>query len=37
MCYLKAVLTLAAVTAIIAAGAGLAAYAASQVLVGMMS
>ena len=37
MRYLKAVLTLLVVTAIVAAGAGLAAYAVSRVLVGAMS
>ena len=36
MRYLKAVLTLVLVTAVVAAGAGLAAYAASRVLVGLM-
>ncbi|GAB3199341.1 hypothetical protein GCM10027062_15680 [Nocardioides hungaricus] len=34
---LKAVLTLVLVTAVVAAGAGVAAYAASRVLVGLMS
>lgn len=37
MRYAKAVLTLVLVTGIVAAGAGLVAYAASRVLVGLMS
>jgi hypothetical protein len=37
MRYLKAVLTLVMVTAVVAAGAGLAAWAVSRVLVGAMS
>jgi len=36
MTYLKALLTLAVVTMIVAAGAGLAAYAVSRALVSMM-
>ncbi len=37
MRYVKAVLTLVLVTAVVAAGAALATYAASRVLVGLMS
>lgn len=37
MRYVKALVTLAVVTGIVAAGAGLAAYAASRVLVSLMS
>lgn len=37
MRFVKAIVTLVLVTAVVAAGAGLAAYAASRVLVGLMS
>ena len=37
MTFLKAILTLAVITAIVAAGAGVMAYAVSQVLVSLMT